>query len=490
MLETGIPSLDLILGGGVPEGDVLLVVGPAGSGKTTLTMQMAFHAASLGHNVLYVSTLSEPPTKLIQRMKAFSFFDEDVVGERVFLLSMYPLIVQGLAQVTNALTQAAKDHQAALVIVDGLMTIRDLYPQAPEMRTFMYTLGPSLAALNATTVVTSSVVERPGEHPYAEFTMADGILEMGKLDIGTQTVRTIRASKMRGLANLLGLHSMRIDGDGITVFPRIESLCELRDVGLSAERVPLGLPELDGMMEGGLLGGSATVLAGSIGTGKTTACLQFILEGARRGQKSLLVGFRETPRQLIDKARLLGMDLAAAIEDGRVEILHRDPVDMVLDEVTWEILCRVESFAPHRLALDGVDELQQAFVDDKRQFGYMACLTATLRARNVTSLIVKEIPQIVGPELDFSSSPLAGLAENLVLMRYVEFRGELFRILSVLKMRDSAHDHSIRQYVITDKGMKVLERMESAEGILTGIARLPSEMRVKRTTGGRQQENP
>jgi circadian clock protein KaiC len=292
---------------------------------------------------------------------------------------------------------------------------------------------------------------------------------------------------MRGLPNLLGLHSMRIDRQGITVFPRAESVYAPIDIGLSSERIPLGLAELDTMISGGLPVGSVTLLAGALGTGKTLACVHFVMEGARRGEKSLFVGFRETPRQLFDKARAFGLDLEGAVRSGQVEILHRSPVDLNVDEAIWELLGNVERVRPRRLALDGMAELEQGILEERRQRGIMASLAGLLRERGATSLLTKEIAQVVGPELDFSDTPLAALAENLLLLRYVEFRGEIYRILSILKMRDSPHDHSIRQYTITGQGLRVLARMETAEGVLTGIGRLPSETRVKRK-GGREGE--
>lgn len=481
MLQTGVPNLDLILGGGVPEGDVLLVVGPPGSGKTTLAFQMAFHTAARGENALYVSSLSEPPTRLMGHLRSYSFFDERLIGKRLFLLSIYPLVKQSLEKVADALVAAVREHEAALVIVDGVMTIRDLHPEAPELRSFIYELGAALPALDTTVLLTTSA-GGPAMSQFPEFTMADGILELGVQHLGTQTIRTIRSSKMRGLAPRLGQHSLRIDGRGLTAFPRIESVFEPRDAGISQNRVSLGLPELDAMAFGGLVAGSSTVLAGALGTGKTLACLHYIYDGAQRGEKGLLVGFRESPRQLMDKARAFGMDLETPLKEGRVAILHYPPVDLIIDKVTWELRLEVERFAPQRLALDGIASLERAIGDESRKPGYMAALVGLLRGKDITSLVTKEIAQAVGPELDFSDMPLAVLAENLFLLRYVEFRGELYRIVSILKMRDNAHDHSIRQYTISEKGLRVLARTESAEGVLTGIARLPSEMRVKRRT--------
>ncbi|MBI3977586.1 MAG: AAA family ATPase [Chloroflexi bacterium] len=480
MLETGVPNLDLLLGGGVPDGAILLVVGPSGSGKTTLAFQMAFHVAAHGGRALCVSTTSEPPTKLIQHLRPFSFYDERQIGERLFLLSAYPLVKEGPGRLLDALVQAVRERQAAIAVVDGLMTIRDLHPGPRELREFIYELGATLTALGCTTVLTSSGIDSGPAHEFAELTVADGIVELGMRDVGTRTLRTIRVRKMRGLPSVLGEHALRIDGRGLTAFPRLESIVEPIDVGLSRERTPLGLPELDAMMAGGLVAGSVTLLAGAPGTGKTLAGLQFIMEGVRRGEKGLIVCFRETRRHLVDRAGAFGLDLAGAVAAARAVVLHRPPVDLIADEVAWNVRQQVISFAPQRLLLDDFDELDHAIGDEPRRRGFLAGLTGLLVGRGITSLVTKEIPQVIGPELDFSGAPLATLAENLILLRYVEFRGELHRIISILKMRDTDHDRSIREYAITDRGLQVLARLATAEGLLTGIARLPSEARVKR----------
>ena len=477
LIETGIPNLDVVLGGGIPREDVLLVIGRAGTGKTTLCLQLLFHAAKSGQNVIYVSTISEPANKILRHMRGYAFFDESLIGKNLFFLSAYPLIKQSLPTVSDALVQMVREQQASIVVVDGLMSFHDLHPNAPELRTFIYELGAVLATLGCTTIIASSSVALTEEYQFPEFTMADGIVELEMKDVGPQTVRRLRVRKVRGIAPLLGEHSLHLDESGMVLYPRLESVFRSVDVGISSERMPTGMPELDTLTSGGPRSGSITLVAGAVGTGKTLAGLQFIMAGASKGEKGLFVGFRETYRQLLDKARFFNLDLEGAVRAGRVEIIWHPPVDLDVDQVAWEVIQAVDRFAPRRLVIDSITEIQDVMPANRYVRGFMAALASQLRSQQTTTFIVHEIPELIGTELDFSGTPLAILAENLILMRWVEYRSEMYRILSILKMRDSAYDSSIRQFVVTDRGVQVLQRLETAEGLLTGVARSTAEAR-------------
>src|SRR5262249_60698541 len=141
-----------------------------------------------------------------------------------------------------------------------------------------------------------------------------------------------------------------------------------------------GHSDLDRMLPGGLLRGSVTVLAGASGTGKTLVSLQYVLEGARRGEKSLIVGYRESPGLLVDKVRAFGMDLATPIEQGLVRVLHRVPIDTGADELLCELLREIEAYGPKRLALDSIAEIEHAMPDDRRRRSVLVCFAELMRA--------------------------------------------------------------------------------------------------------------
>ncbi|WP_437814919.1 RAD55 family ATPase [Sorangium sp. So ce1078] len=478
--DTGIPGLDAVLGGGLFERGMLLVFGPPGAGKTTLAFQMAFHAAAAGRPVVYISTLSEPASRLIEHVGTLSFWDPRLIGRRLFLESVYPLVRRGVAEVASALIETARSHGAELLVLDGLRTIRDLHPDSPEHRYFLHEVSVALAALGCTAVVTTSeVADMHGSTP-PEFTMSDAVVELRHGDGHGQQVRAMRVWKNRGAPCVPGSHAVRISAEGLAVYPRFETRPLPAAAPSSADRVSSGQPELDAMMSGGLPPGSITIAAGAPGTGKTLVLLQCLVEGARQGQKGLLVGFREPYRDLAAKARSFGLDLDGPVRDGLISVLRHAPVDLVADDVLARAVDELERTGATRLCIDGLTEIDRMIADERRRCGVLVALAELVRARGVTTLFTWETGQVVGPELDFAGSPLEVLADNVILLRYVEFQGGLRRILSILKMRDTLHDHSIRQYEIGGEGIRVLPRQESVEGLLTGIARLPSERRVKR----------
>ncbi|GHG72211.1 ATPase domain-containing protein [Comamonas sp. JC664] len=471
LFETGIPSFDTLLGGGIPRRQSLIVAGDPGSGKTVLCSQLAFLAAAKGLPVVMATVTSEPHDKLVGELANFSFFKEELLGDRLFVMSAYSSLKQGARETRDLIVQTVRKRGAKLLFIDGLRAIRDLWQDEARLREFLYELGIGLAAADCIGLFTT---EYPLEKllTLPEATTVDGIVSLSVAKQGARRMRRVEVVKLRGRPHIAGTHLMRIDGEGVSFIPRMESLAPPgEDSHSPSTRASFGLPELDTLMGGGLPRTSATLLAGSMGIGKTLLAAHFAVGGARHGEPALFVSFHDSVAALAARARRIQLDVERFVADGTVTYLFIPPVeqeaDLVMDRVLQEILRR----GVKRLVLDGLTMLEQSITDPERRTLFLAALAERLRRLGVTTLYTREVSKVAGTELDFSDAPVSTLGENLLLLRYVELRGRIHRILSVLKMRDSAYDNDLREFQIADSGVKVLSTLRAAEGLLTGQAR-------------------
>jgi circadian clock protein KaiC len=469
--ETGIPSFDRLLGGGIPRRQVLIVTGNPGCGKTILCSQVSFLAAARGLPVVLATVTSEPHDKLMEALTGFSFFRRELLGEKVFLVSAYSSLKKGAKEARDTLLHTVRERGAKLLFIDGLRAIRDLWQDEAMLREFLYELGIGLAALDCIGLFTT---EYPLEKLMAlpEATTVDGIVSLAVLPQGLRRLRRVEVVKLRGRPHLPGEHLLQIGAEGVEIIPRLEThVPSDKDFVPTRVRASFGLPEFDQLMEGGLPLQSTTMLAGSMGIGKTLLAAHFAAEGTRKGEKTLFVSFFEPPAALFARAQRIGMNVEADLSSGALTMLHQPVMEMEADVLVHRILRDVERQGIKRLVIDGLTDLELAISDPGRRRTFLAAFSTHLRVMGVTSLFTKEVSKITGTELDFSDTPIAILGENLMLLRYVELRGRIHRVLSILKMRDSKYDGNLREFEITDTGVRVLAPMRSAEGLLTGQAR-------------------
>jgi circadian clock protein KaiC len=470
-LETGVPNLDLVLGGGLRRGTIVMVIGPPGVGKTILAQQVAFRAAGRGEVTLYLTGYSETHDKLLAHNRSLTYFSADAIGAEIQMGSLPDLLEQGPEEAEEAVVTTARKHRASLVVLDGFRSIRGFLADDQAAARFLYSLGAKLALLRATlmVLVEGDATDRTRD---PEQSVCDVILSLHRTVRGGGHGRQLEVLQVRGAAPLAGLHPFTIDGDGLSVYPRLESMVPTESPPWTSDRAGFGIPDIDTLIGGGLNVGTAMLAAGSPGLGKTLLGLHFLAEGARKSEPGLFAGFTETAVQLRQKAATFGIDLAGAEAAGKIELLTVPPHDLDADVVAWRIREHVEKRGVRRLVIDSATELEGGLTTPERAPMFLASLTAYLRSRNVTTCITVDVPTIVGPELSFAGSPLVVFAENLLLLRYAEYQGELHSLIAVLKMRFSKFDRALRVYTIRDgEGIRIAGLAPRAEGLLTGLAR-------------------
>jgi circadian clock protein KaiC len=471
-LPTEIAGLDRVLRGGLVKGGAYLILGQPGTGKTTLGNQIAYAQARQGKAVIFVTVLAESHGRMLAHLSGYHFFDHATVGNRIHYVNVYDELEQdGLPGVLDVIRRAVREHHAAVVVVDGSGLFEDFAASRLAYRRFIGELHATLAALNATLLLLSDDLTGEAASPIG--THVDGLIVLERRHYPPRDVRFLHVLKIRGVPFLEGLHQMRITADGIEVYPRMESLVS-SDLPLAEDftgQRAFGIKGLDDMLHGGLLSGSTTLLLGAPGAGKTLAGLHFLAEGARQGERGLYVGFHETPPRLIGKAEAIGLPLGDHVQRGLIEMLWQPPLELLLDAWAGQILTLVREYRPQRLMIDALTDLTRLALFANRLPSFLAAVTNLLRAENVTTLMAAEADAFVGEDLRVPIPSLSALVENIVLLRYVELNSHLRRLISILKVRETDYDASIREFHVTNQGIEVADTFDSAEAILTGVAR-------------------
>ena len=464
--STGVPNLDEILGGGLPDRTLTLLVGVPGAGKTILATQIAVHHARQGQRVLIFTALSESHDQMLADLAGFAFADPTLIGDSLRFYSVQGVLEEGLPAVSALIVETTRREHAAFVVLDGFHGITGFAHGDREINRFLHALRSQLALLGATVLVTYET-DVPQRHQSGTLTIADGILALHNVLKDERDRRWLQVVKLRGMAHYGGLHTLTITGEGITCYPRQEAAYRSVSSPASRERALTGLPELDVMLGGGLNRNTATFLAGSPGTGKTLTALHFLMTGAEADEPGMFVGLAESAAQLFLKAQTFGLDLEGAVARGTVSLLTLSAADVDVDILATTIREHVVQRGIRRLVIDTIAAVEAAIPFPDRGPRYMASLLDYLREHGVTSMLTQESNAFHGGRL--GGELAAMLSDNLIMLRWVQYANQSVRILSVRKMRHSAFDTTVREYHIAGDAIHVLPVAESAAGVLTGI---------------------
>jgi len=495
-LPTGVPGLDAVLGGGLPEFSFNMLAGGPGVGKTTLAQQTLFANATAERPAIYFTVLGEPTVKMLRYQQQFRFFKPERVGSAVHYLNLSEELLSGdLDAVLARMTAEVERLTPAMVVVDSFRTIRpgasiDAFLDAgtpPSKQTwaleqFVQQLAQHLTTWEVTSMLVGEYSEQDQRQPL--FTIADGILWLTQATDGNSVVRKLQALKVRGQAQMPGLHTFRITDDGLQIFPRIPEQQSDRKKGHSTDvgtRLSSGVPGLDALMGGGIPTGDALMLAGSTGTGKSTFGMLFAAEGLRCGESVVVAVFEEYPEAYLARLRSFDVDADAMIAANKLRITYLRPLDLSLDETLADILTSVRETQATRVVIDSLTGLEVAlaptFREDFRESLYR--LVGALTATDVTVFMILEAVAM-SPDVGFSGERVSFITDDIIVQRYVEINGVLEKVLAVVKMRRSRHSAEFRRYQITAAGAAIGEPLLGYHGILTGV---PERRPVARRSG-------
>lgn len=495
----------------MPVGSLVMLIGSPGTGKTIMIQQLCFawarrqQAQRLAAPVtetsseeapanfaapgkkrparksgrpatskaIYFSTLSEPHDKLIEHISQMDFFEESFFVDDIRLLSLTSVMDEGLQKVGDLIVDTARHENAGLICIDGFRALEGLASNPDSIRRFLYRLSAQLNLLGVTTIIAleRNLSDAPSE---GDLTIADVIIGLYNTLEGARNYSRVEVRKIRGQRQIRGLHTYEVSEKGWTIYPRFEALpprmLDYPGAGSDDDRLNFDLPELEKMLGGGLPKGSTTLVAGSLGVGKTLLGLHYLMAGAKRGEPGLYVGFYESAAQLYNKAARFGMDLQGAVESGLVTLLNFAPINLEPDILAARIMHEVELHSIQRFVFDGVLEVDRASEYGKRTHDFLAALVNYTKVNDITTIYNYEISKIIGTELDLSNTSLSLLAENLILLRQVERQNRFYRIVSILQMRDSLHDLYLREFSIdTDTGINILSSDDSVSSLTAGF---------------------
>jgi circadian clock protein KaiC len=467
-LPTSIPGLDGILSGGIPELSINIITGPPGAGKTIFTQQILYSNATPDRKALYLVTLSEPSVKLLHYLQRFNFFDSEKVNTAVTYLDIGEVIREkGLEDAIAIIIKHVQEHKPALVAIDSFKAIHDMAKDPVEVRKFGYDLSVRLTTWGVTAFLIGEYTQDEIEKEPI-FAIADGIIRLHNHPQGLHYQRYIDVLKLRGEDYFTGLHPFNISDKGLTVYPRIKSLDQPGELDWDAQRASTGVPELDAMLEGGLPRGSATMVAGGAGTGKTLLGLHLITAGVAQGEPGVIVTFQENPRQLREIARSFGWDLAEMERQGLLVHLYSSPVEIQPDIHAAHVKEIVQRIGAKRVLLDSLKDIEIATPDKVRFKDYIYALVNLFKLQGVTTLLTNEIPEMFGP-FQLSEYGVSFVVDSVILLRYVELAGRMGRAINIMKVRGSQHSKEIRYFEITNDGIQIMTVVDAQTGVLTGI---------------------
>ena len=489
---TGIKGLDEVTNGGLPRGRPTLVSGSAGAGKTLFAIEFLVRGATqYGEPGVFIS-FEESLPDLAKNAASLGFDLDRLVAEKKLFMDHVHISRSEIEETGEydldglfiRIADAVQRVGAKRIVLDTIEAIFSELPNPGILRAEIRRLFAWLKQKGLTAVITAER-DRPDtltRHGIEEF-VSDCVIVLDHRIREEISTRRLRVVKFRGTTHGTNEYPFLIDEHGMSVLP-ISSLG--LDHAAPAVRISTGLARLDGMMGGkGFFRGSSILLSGTAGTGKTSVAAHFVEAACRRGERCLYFAFEESPKQVVRNMRSIGIDLEPWVRKGLLRFHAARPTYAGIEEVLLVTHKHIASFRPSIVIVDPMTNLIQiSTLNEVRSM--LTRLVDFLKTQGITAIFTSLT--LAGGSLEANEADVSSLMDTWILLKAMEVAGERNRALYVLKSRGMEHSNQIREFVLTNDGLELLDVYLGPDGVLTGSARVSQEGRERTAGTSRRQQ--
>ena len=475
LLPTGVPGLDSVLMGGLPAGNIYFLGGEPGTGKTTIGLQFLDEGRRQGERTMFV-TLSQSANDLRRiadshgidlggvEIKEITALDlASSADERQSVLRTSKIELSTLAE---QLHEIMAGSDADRIVLDSLFELRLLAGSSLEFRRELLLLRDLIVRSGSTALFLDYVDEYLGDRQLEALSNGAFLLEMDVPAFGSN-MRSITVSKMRGRPFIEGRHDLAIRVGGVEVFPRV--VPELSPESLTHEQISCGIDELDHMLGGGLQPGTACLVVGQSGTGKSTLATTYAHAAAQDGRRVAMFLFEERPEVFRRRSTDLGFEISDLEQDGKLALSHFNPAEVSPGEFSQAVVRAVEEGGASVVVIDSLTGYLGALPNGENLIAQLHSLLSYLSRRNILTIVTFTQKGLLsgdeGSEIDASY-----LADSAILLRHQEVGGDLRRTITVIKKRHGDHEQAVREFLIGGRKVEVKDATNLERRPLIAVA--------------------
>ena len=462
---TGVPGLDSILCGGIPSAEIYLVQGGPGTGKTTLGLQFLRAGVAAGQGALYV-TLSQTRRSLETIAQSHGWSLEGVeireYGDAAQTQTVFPSAEVELEETVSLIREAVTSSRPERVVVDTVSDLRELSGDHSRYRRELRELRVFLGSHGCTVLFLDDTPENTGDRELPN--QANGVFALRQKAPEYGSVRRwMQVVKMRSTPFLTGSHNFRIQTGGMVVYPRVTA--DGHNGYDTWEPIPSGVDALDEMLGGGLREGTACLVAGPSGGGKSAVAFQYAYAAAERGESASVFLFNERLETFYMRSRGLGMDMEEHVEAGRLHVQQVDTGVIAPSEFAQRVRQTVEVDNARVVVIDSLSGYVNAMLRQELLVSQIHELITYLSQHGVLTLLVVDQhgPLTIGDQT--GPTHVSYLADSVLLLAYRKESGRRRRTISVLKQRHGPHSLGVHELHLSEQGLSIGDPIGGLEGL-------------------------